>query len=330
MAAILEHLALQFASTPANLMLVGIGAGTLVGFFGLLGLFSDTDPTARRMRAIAARVEDRDRTRLMHDGADPMGLMKALMPAKRDERTRIRRQLAQAGFDSAYAVRNFFLLRAFLGLLLPGMVVGAMLAGSIMPLPGALGAWLGGLGRLQSFQILSLLVAVGFFGPSYWLRSRAAARRRAIEEGFPNALDLMQISVEAGLGFDAAMTRVASELCDVAPPIAEEFMLAQKEISAGRSRERALDDMAERMGVDEVSSFAKVVLQSMQFGTSISDALLTYASEMRQNRELRAQEKANKLPVQMSAVLALLMLPALIMIALAPTVIRYVRYFAGG
>src|SRR5688500_16824827 len=106
MAAILEHLALQFASTPANLLLVGIGAGTLVGFFGLISLFSGTDPTARRMRPDAARVEDRDRTRLMHDGGDPMGLMKALVPAERYERTRIRRQLAQAGVDSPHAVRN--------------------------------------------------------------------------------------------------------------------------------------------------------------------------------------------------------------------------------
>ena len=85
--------------------------------------------------------------------------------------------------------------------------------------------------------------------------------------------------------------------------------------------------MAKRTGVDEVNSFVSVVLQSIQFGTSISDALTTYAEEMRVARELKAQEKANKLPVQMSAIMASLMLPAILMLTLGPVVIRYVRYF---
>ncbi len=86
--------------------------------------------------------------------------------------------------------------------------------------------------------------------------------------------------------------------------------------------------MARRTGVEEINSFASVILQSMQFGTPITDALMTFAEEMRTFRELKAQEKANKLPVQMSAVLAMFMLPAIVMLSLAPVVIRYIRYFA--
>lgn len=87
--------------------------------------------------------------------------------------------------------------------------------------------------------------------------------------------------------------------------------------------------MAARTGVEEVHAFASVVLQSMQFGSSISETLITYATEMRRNREIRAQEQANKLPVKMSAVMASLMLPALLMLTLGPVVIRYMRMFSG-
>ena len=181
---------------------------------------------------------------------------------------------------------------------------------------------------IQILQALSILVTAGYFFPLIWLRGRVSDRRQRIEEAFPNALDLMQISVEAGLGFDAAMTRVGNELATVSPDIAFEFLSTQLQVQAGRSRDEAMQDMASRSGVDMVQSFAGVVQQSMQFGTSMSEALTTYAKEMRIFRETRAQEMANKLPVKMSAVLASLMLPALVLLAIGPVIIRYVRFFA--
>jgi len=153
------------------------------------------------------------------------------------------------------------------------------------------------------------------------------AQKIEIEQSFPNALDLIQISVEAGLGFDAAMTRVANEMVHSAPALCREFRTVQLEISAGAEREKALMEMAQRTGVDEVSSFANVVLQSVRFGTSMSDALQIYAQEMRLSRELRAQEKANKLPVKMSAVMSALMLPAMILLIVGPVVIRWMNTF---
>ena len=180
---------------------------------------------------------------------------------------------------------------------------------------------------LLVLQILTVLIGVGYFGPSYWLNNRVAEHMRRIEEGFPNALDLMRISVEAGQGFDAAMTRVGNELSYVSPEIAQEFLAVQHQIQAGRDRHIALQDLADRTGVETVRSFANVVKQSLQLGTSMSQALATYAVELRSYRELRAQEMANKLPVKMSAVLGSLMLPALILITIGPVVIRYVRVF---
>jgi tight adherence protein C len=112
--------------------------------------------------------------------------------------------------------------------------------------------------------------------------------------------------------------------------ISEEFLQVQTEVLAGRERSEALIQMGVRMNLPEVLSFVNVIVQSMQYGSSISDALKAYAVEMRENRDINAQEKANKLPVKMSAVMASLMLPTLFMITLGPIVIRYMRAFGDG
>ncbi len=173
----------------------------------------------------------------------------------------------------------------------------------------------------------AVFILVGFFGPAIWLSARASERRDRIEKSFPNALDLIQISVESGLGFEAALARVADELSIAAPDLCAEFKHAQQEIYAGRDREMAYQSMAERLMIEEAHAFVNVVLQSYRFGTSLSQALLAYSSEMRQRRELAAQEKANKLPVYMSAVMAGLMMPALLIVTIGPVVLRYMQGF---
>ena len=138
----------------------------------------------------------------------------------------------------------------------------------------------------------------------------------------------MQVSVEAGLGFDSAMTRVGNELARVSPDLSWEFLSVQRQVAAGRPRSTALQEMAARTGVETIRSFANVVVQSMQFGTSMSEALIAYADELRSQREMKALEMANKLPVKMSAVLAALLMPVLLMITAGPVVIRMIRVFS--
>ena len=179
----------------------------------------------------------------------------------------------------------------------------------------------------ELLMLFGVMILVGFYGPAFWLSSRATERRHRVELGFPNALDLMQVSIETGLGFDSALARVSAELQSTVPEIAQEFTLAQQEILAGRDREGAYHAMADRLAIDEAYAFVNVVLQSIRFGSSMSQSLLTYSAEMRQRRELRAQEKANKLPVMMSAVMALLMMPALLIVTIGPVVLRYVQTF---
>ncbi|EYD76716.1 Type II/IV secretion system protein TadC, associated with Flp pilus assembly [Rubellimicrobium mesophilum DSM 19309] len=327
----IEFLASQLGLTPTTLLLAGIGLGCILGFVGIAALAGDRNPAAARLAAgrstrITARV---DRGLLRNPDEDPKGLAKVFVPTDLSQRVQLARDLAQAGFSGRHSVRNYQLIRVVFGVLLPGALLALLILartpGVTMPLD--IQSRVAHLTNNQIMIGLSLLVATGYFGPHYWLQGRVAERRRRIEEAFPNALDLLQVSVEAGLGFDAAMTRVGNELAPVSPDLSWEFLSVQRQVQAGRPREAALADMAARTGVETVRSFASVVTQSMQFGTSMSEALTAYAAEMRLYREMKAQEMANKLPVKMSAVLASLMLPAMVLITLGPVVIRFIRNF---
>lgn len=328
----IETVMTQTGLTVGTLAMVGAGLGTLIAILGLSSAFSQRDPVLQRIALQGGnRISSVDQGLLRPASATPKGLMKSLIPQDRKERTEVERQLTNAGYSGQHAVRNYYLIRLCLGIVFPAVLLGIIWASrsGYITLPSTIDAKIAGFSQLFILQIVAATVAVGFFGPIYWVRGRAAERQHAIADSFPNALDLIQISVESGLGFDAAMIRVGNELANTAPEIAGEFITSQQEIQAGRSRDKALRDMANRTGVAEVVSFANVVLQSIQFGTSISETLTVYANEMRVHRELRAQEMANKLPVKLSAVMASLMLPALIMISLGPIVIRFARQFGG-
>lgn len=319
------------AGFPQSGMLFLVGAVLLLAI-GIGGMLALRDPLADlRMRALATpgRPGVRPGTVSLLKAADqtPVGFMRSLVPEEKSKRQEIRLQLAQAGFDGPHSVRNFFLFRLGLAALGPVILAASVALNAQGLLPPALGDRLDDMSMLGFGQIFMVLTAVGFYGPGWWLSSRITARRTRIAYAFPNTLDLLQISIEAGLGFDAAMARVGSELTRVAPEISVELLAVQQEVLAGRDREQAMLDMAARLGIDEARSFVNVVIQSLQYGTSLTEALTRYAVEMRLNRELKAQEKANKLPVQMSGVMAVLMLPALFLITLAPTIIRYLAIF---
>lgn len=328
----LQILSLQLGIPAETLLMIGVGTGVLIIFFGIAAAFAPRNAAAVRMAAVNAdrRQNRQDRSLLRGPTSDPRGIMKSFVPTDLVTRTRLQRELAQAGFSGPRAVSIFMMVRIVLGLVLPGVLVLLIVASKTpgIVLPFGLSGWISGFTNWQIFQWISILVAAGYFLPLKWLQGRVAERHLKIQEGFPNALDLMQISVEAGMGFDAAMTRVGNELAEVSPEIAFEFLSVQRQIQAGRAREAALKDMATRTGVETVRSFVNVVNQSIEFGTSMSEALTAYAVEMRLYREMQAQEMANKLPVKMSAVLASLMLPAIILLTVGPVVIRYMRHFA--
>lgn len=327
----LQVIATGLGLSTSSVLLLGIGLGCLLTFVGVATALSDRSPAAARLAAgRRARATRRiDRGLLVDPDVDPRGLAKMFLPTDMSSRVKLARDLAQAGLTGRHAVRNYQLVRVVLGLLVPGLLLGLVILGRVpgVALPFDLHTVAASLDNSLIVQWLGILVAIGYFGPMYWLRARVTERRRRIEESLPNALDLMQISVEAGLGFDAAMTRVGNELAKVAPELSFEFLSVQRQTAAGRPRDAAMAEMAARTGVDTIRSFANVVSQSMQFGSSISEALIAYAAELREQREMKAIEMANKLPVKMSAVLAALMMPVLLLITAGPVAIRMIRVF---
>lgn len=320
---------ISFAWDRSTFYLMCSGVGTLMLFFLVMAYFAPPDRAAERMRRASVKyIGGAERKRLIKTPDQiPAGVLKALIPVDRAERTQIRLQLEKAGFSGSHAVKGYYILRLCLALAVPFLAIVLVSTRAFIGVPPVLDEFLNGLSNLRVLQILAVSAAVGFYAPSFWLGRKVKIRKREITETFPNAMDLLQISAEAGLGFDSAMTRVGQQIERVSPTVSHEFLLVQTEILAGRERERSLMDMADRMDIDEARSFVNVIIQSLRYGSSISEALLSYAAEMRETREVSAQEKANKLPVQMSAVMAMLMLPALFLITLGPTVIRYLRMF---
>ncbi|MGR3290536.1 MAG: type II secretion system F family protein [Paracoccaceae bacterium] len=319
----IQDLSQSYGVTNDMLLLSGVAIGTLILFYGVVGAFK-RDPTGRRMQP-GGRTAIRDATdSLFHEeDGKPTGVLKAFVPSSRQERTKIAKKMRQAGAHSKNAVRNFYVFRTLLGLILPGIFIALTLLPEGIVLPFRIERFVSGLNSIQTFQIMTLLIIVGFFGPSIWLNRRIKIRRKKIENALPNALDLLLVAIEAGMGFDAATSRVAHEMYAVAPAISEEFRILQLEIQAGKERHTAFLDMSARTGVTEFAEFANVINQSVQFGTSISDSLLFFSEKMREDREMRAQEMANKLPVKMSGVMAALMMPTLLLITLAPVAIRW-------
>ena len=156
-----------------------------------------------------------------------------------------------------------------------------------------------------------------------WLSIRS--RQREIFENFPDAADLMLVCVEAGLGLDAGLTRVADEIKRKSMALAEELHLTNLEIRAGGTREKALRNLALRTGVEEIATFATMLTQADKFGTSIGDSLRVFSDDLRHKRQIRAEENAAKVPTKMLFPLVVCIFPAIIMVILGPAMITIVR-----
>ena len=225
----------------------------------------------------------------------------------------VRRKLIAAGYTAPYAPRVFTLVRLALGVGLPALVL--------------LEFWLTQTSPSVTALYFSLVgaAAFGVYGPSLFVRAKADRRQTAIINGFPDALDLMLVCVEAGLGLEAAFARVGMEVTESHPLIAEQFGSVVLEMRAGRNREDALRRMADRAGADEIRAFATLLIQSTKLGSSIAQTLRIYAAEMRERRRLRAEEKAYRLPVLLSIPLVTCMLPVMIGVLMLPASIRIIR-----
>lgn len=238
---------------------------------------------------------------------------KAGIPLVDTKDATLRSRLVAAGYTQEYAPRVYSLIRLGAVIGFPIAALGFMWAGGNSP-------------SLLKIYLVGMIAAVlGLYLPSLWIRAKADRRQREIINGFPDALDLMLVCVEAGLGLEAAFSRVGMEMTRSHPLLAEQLGSVVLELRAGRSQEDALRRMADRAGADEIRAFATLLIQSHKLGSSISQTLRTYASEMRERRRMRAEEKAHRLPVLLSVPLVTCMLPVMIGVLMLPAVIRTIR-----
>ena len=172
---------------------------------------------------------------------------------------------------------------------------------------------------------------IGYLAPVYWITKRTQQRQQEITNGFPDALDLMLVCVEAGQSLDQAILRVSSDSEAAHPSLAEEFAIVGAEMRAGKERNAVLrgSRARDRAGVSDVSSFVTVLVQSAAFGTSIAQALRVYAAEMRDKRLMRAEEKANLLPTKLTLGTMAFTVPPLLLILIGPSIIEILRALTG-
>ncbi len=300
--------------------------GTALGALALLGLLAPApDPQIVRLRqlgAVAAPPEPAQTPaahRRLHLGTGlhyiAGGLGRLLVSRKQQARSKWAKLLVQAGYRKPNAVFAFQGYRLLLTLLLPGLFL------LVAPY---LKQW-SAVGRLAAF---SGLAAAGAFGPHLWLLRRIKSRQEEIFEVLPNALDLMVVSVEAGLSVDAAIQRLAKEQQFTKQALSEEFQIVSQETRAGRPRSEALLAMKDRVGLSELASLIVVLVQADKMGTGVARSLRIHADGLRTKRRHRAEERASKVPVKMVFALVLLIMPATMLVLLGPAYILLIKAMA--
>ena len=243
-----------------------------------------------------------------------------LEPQDQKEFSAVRLKLTQAGYQTKNAVRFYYFAQFSLGVI--GLIVGGLVTFIQMQS-----------GDMTTNKMLLTgfgPAVMGYMGPKYWVTKRQAKRQEEITNGFPDSLDMLLVCVEAGQSFDQSIRRVSGELKAGFPDLAMEFDIVSHELKAGKDKGTVLRDMSERCGVQDVTSFVTVLIQSQQFGTPLGDALRVYSSEMRDKRVMRAEEAANKLPTKMTLATMMLTVPPLLIILIGPSIHQIATNFAGG
>jgi tight adherence protein C len=231
-----------------------------------------------------------------------------LLPPSAAEAKNVQKQLMQAGFRSPGAP----------------LVYRAIQLGSMAGFPAIVALACAVLARPLGGALLWILSAfiLGFFLPRYALRRMIRSRQQQVRWGLADALDLMVISIEAGLGLNAAMMKVSSELKEVHPDISEEFELANLEIRVGRERDEALRNLADRTGVDDLRSLVAMLIQTDRFGTSVAKAIRAFSDSLRTKRRQRAEQAAQKAAVKLLLPLACFLFPTLFIAILGPAALQ--------
>jgi tight adherence protein C len=232
----------------------------------------------------------------------------ALRVNPRSSKDSVSRRLMASGLGMKISPTGFLALKALLALI--GVFVGSLVGST----RGPAGLLLGAL----------ILGAIGFLGPDYALTLKARGRKEKIRADLPDALDLLAVSVEAGLGFDASLAKLREHM---EGPLAEEFGLTLSEMRIGESRGEALKRMSDRVDAPELSAFTRAIIQADQLGTSLGRILRVQAADARLRRQAAAEEKAMKAPIKMLFPTVLFIFPAMFLVILGPAILNVQKIF---
>jgi len=318
----MEYL-IQFLTSLVNdedsLQLVFIGtvaAGIFVFGLGVMFLVAGaTDPLRRRLSAVIGPKPAKSATgERIAKVLEPVSSY--ILPQKDWERSKMTTKMVHAGYRSPSALTSFYAIKIVVGLLLP---VSVLALAPLFP-------------EVSTQMVLFFTVLAAFIGimvPNVLLERKIERRKRQLRNGFPDALDLLVVCTEAGLGLNMAIQRVARELAASHPLLAEELALVNLEIRAGVGRVEALKNLAQRTGLEDIRGLVSLLAQSLRFGTSIADTLRVYAEEFRDKRMQRAEEQAAKVGTKMIFPLVLCMFPSFFLVAIGPAVLRMIEVFSG-
>lgn len=286
----------------------------VLGVMSLYWLF------ARQQGVVTARLESIDPsltliennpvTTMAERVAEPLN---RIVPISAKDAAKLQKRLLNAGYRSPDAAMAFRAVQVSLIVAIPTLY---MTAGYLLDRP------------LNTTLILSLLgAAKGFYLPRLWLSNRIKQRQLRITWGLADTLDLMVVAVEAGLGLNAALNRVAEELKKTHPDLHYELELVNLEIRVGRSREEALRNLAERTGVDDIRSFVALLIQADRYGSSIAKAVRIFAESLRTKRRQKAEQASQKAALKLIFPLTVFLFPVILLMILAPAVLNLIDLF---
>ena len=243
-----------------------------------------------------------------HDLIKRLGNM---VPQSPKDVTVMQRRLIRAGMRNESALKILYGAKAVCGVTFPLIALAAVAGSDTDP--------------SNKFVVVLLATAIGFFGPNEYVRRKAAGRQKQIARGLPNALDLLVVCVESGLGLDQAILQVSKELEHAHPEISEEFGLVNLELKAGKRRVEALRNLAERTGVDDLKKLVAVLIQADRFGTGVAQSLRAHSDFMRVQARQVAEEKAAKLGVKLIFPIFFCILPSLFVVTVGPVAMKIIR-----
>lgn len=285
----------------------------IMGMVTLIGMKFYIRPKEAIERVAGVAVEQRE-----HMPAHPSLAFRQLLqrlgdvlPASPKDVTIMQRRLIRAGFRGPHALKILYGCKVALTALLPLLMT--MLISS----------W--DMGTDRKIMAVLAAAAAGFFGPNEYVKLVSQKRQKQVRRGLPNALDLMVVCVESGLGLDQAILQVSKELDKAHPEISEEFALVNLELKAGKRRTEALRNLAERTNVDELKKLVAVLIQADRFGTGIAQSLRGHADFMRVQARQVAEEKAAKLGVKLVFPIFFCILPSLFVVTVGPVAVKIVR-----